>query len=269
MKSIAQSLWMSSVAVLFSTQAAFAFGPKPVPVPVYTGTPVVLAPGLLIPLTSYDDPKIKAHFSSRGYEFVVAQQLPSGSVEARADKLCSEIKRLVPTGAFHIMAISMGGLDSRRAIQKCGLGDRVISLTTVSTPHRGTPLADGATPGKPGLLKDLGDSLYDLSTARAAAFNDSVLDDSRVKYFSIGFMIPEPVSTSDLLTWFMHKTIKDKSGQDNDSMVGVDSANWGTYLGTLEGSHMAISVANKYNGGFIYEATYEKVLENLSKVDRK
>ena len=266
MKTFVQSLCMSTVACLFSTQLVFGMGPKPTPPPVYAHTPVVLAPGILIPLTSYDDPKIKAVFTQYGYDLVVAQQQPSGSVEARATKLCAEIARLVPTGQFHIMAISMGGLDARRAIQKCNLSSRLISLTTVSTPHRGSPLADTATPGT-GLFKDLGDAIYDLSTARTAAFNNSVIDDLHVKYFSIGFMIPEPVSMNDFLTWMLHKTIKDKSGQDNDGLVGVDSANWGTYLGTMEGTHMAISVANKYNGGFIYEATYAKVLQNLVRVD--
>jgi hypothetical protein len=38
----------------------------------------------------------------------------------------------------------MGGLDARYLISKLGYGTKVASLTTISTPHRGSPLADVA-----------------------------------------------------------------------------------------------------------------------------
>lgn len=41
-----------------------------------------------------------------------------------------------------IIAHSMGGLDSRIVVSKLGYGDRVASLTTISTPHRGSAIAD-------------------------------------------------------------------------------------------------------------------------------
>ena len=43
---------------------------------------------------------------------------------------------------IHIIAHSMGGLDSRYMISKLGMADRVLSLTTISTPHHGSPIAD-------------------------------------------------------------------------------------------------------------------------------
>jgi triacylglycerol lipase len=170
------------------------------------------------------------------------------------------------------MAISMGGLDARRAIQKCELGDRLISLTTVATPHRGTPLADSIAKDEPssGLFKELGDSLKDLRTSACATFNDNVTDDERVQYYSIGFMIEEPVTlqNTDFLTWYLHLSIKNKSGESNDGLVGTGSAEWGTYLGTMMGNHLAISVANQeYRGEKIYQATYQAVVDNLVSVD--
>src|SRR5262252_6205372 len=42
----------------------------------------------------------------------------------------------------HLIAHSMGGLDSRFLIAKLGLANRVLSLTTIGTPHHGSPIAD-------------------------------------------------------------------------------------------------------------------------------
>ena len=42
----------------------------------------------------------------------------------------------------HLIGHSLGGLDSRFLISKLGMADRVLSLTTIGTPHHGTPLAD-------------------------------------------------------------------------------------------------------------------------------
>ena len=36
----------------------------------------------------------------------------------------------------------MGGLDARYLISRLGMADRVLSLTTLGTPHRGTSFAD-------------------------------------------------------------------------------------------------------------------------------
>jgi triacylglycerol lipase len=42
----------------------------------------------------------------------------------------------------NIVAHSMGGLDARYLITHLGMADRVRSLTTIATPHRGTYLVD-------------------------------------------------------------------------------------------------------------------------------
>jgi triacylglycerol esterase/lipase EstA (alpha/beta hydrolase family) len=55
----------------------------------------------------------------------------------------------------------MGGLDARYAISLLGLARRVASLTTIGTPHRGTPVGDGFGP----LLSRLGiEGALDVST---------------------------------------------------------------------------------------------------------
>jgi triacylglycerol lipase len=99
----------------------------------------------------------------------------------------------------------MGGLDARELVSVLGYGDRVASLTTVSTPHRGSRVADMSL----GLIEgaddkaleaiakaigtsyssvaddaDLKQALRDLSEANADAFNAAHPDDARVYYQS-------------------------------------------------------------------------------------
>lgn len=70
---------------------------------------------------------------------------PYNSVEDRAPFLALAIDDvLARTNAakVHLIAHSQGGLDARYVISVLGYDDRVATLTTVATPHRGTPLAD-------------------------------------------------------------------------------------------------------------------------------
>ncbi len=67
-----------------------------------------------------------------------------GSVEGNAAQLKEEIKDILQeTGAekVNIIGHSKGGLDAKHMIQKMDMADRVASLTTLCTPHRGSPVA--------------------------------------------------------------------------------------------------------------------------------
>lgn len=71
----------------------------------------------------------------------------TGSIELRARGLADEITRFRfpdPGGPIHIVAHSMGGLDARYLLQQnlSGLTGRIASLSTIGTPHRGSPIAD-------------------------------------------------------------------------------------------------------------------------------
>lgn len=133
---------------------------------------------------------------------------PFDSIEARSAVLERVIdETLLSTGAdkVNVIAHSMGGLDARYLISTLGYGDRVASLTTISTPHRGTAGADlglGLVPGiadsvvdaLAGLLGvrisgqassvDVRAALVDLSEANAPTFNRETADDPRVYYQS-------------------------------------------------------------------------------------
>lgn len=97
---------------------------------------------------------LKAHLQAGGHTAQFPPVPPIGTCESRARVLADAIQQAYPTGAVHIIAHSMGGLDSRMLIARNlhGLSDpgRIASLTTLSTPHRGTPLADLLVGPRPG-----------------------------------------------------------------------------------------------------------------------
>jgi len=237
--------------------------------------PVVYAPGMGVPSSFSEKFKpVYALFKKHGYQFYVSRAPQGKTIEERSEILMNEITRLVGrTKKFHIVAHSMGGLDARRAIQRYDLGERVISVTTIATPHHGTPLADYLVKrgeDRDGFMsdllkaaiKDIGDAGKDMTTWNMKVFNDRVQNDPRVGYYSLGYWIPE--QEDSLLGTNTWKIIADAGSPLNDGMVGADSSEWGTYLGSFEGKHLAQTLPVKYKGEYIYEDTFMKVINNLS-----
>ena len=90
---------------------------------------------------------LQSHIAQAGRHTAIFPEVPpAGTSETRAPILARAIQQAFPNGPIHIIAHSMGGLDSRTLIARNlnGLADpgRIASLTTVSTPHRGSPVAD-------------------------------------------------------------------------------------------------------------------------------
>lgn len=154
------------------------------------------------------DPGIGPALTADGHTVYFADLPPVEGVAERAAALAPQVDAVLSqTGVaqVHIIAHSQGGLDSRYLISQMGYGDRVASLTTLSTPHRGTPLADAALglagaadqspalalfqqlAGGDGAILDqaaLDRALYDLAEANAAAFSAANPDAPGVLYQS-------------------------------------------------------------------------------------
>ncbi|CAE6412605.1 unnamed protein product [Rhizoctonia solani] len=124
---------------------------------------------------------------------------------------------------------------------------RVLSVTTIATPHRGSAFADyflstlgrQNIPGFASLMEKLpigggdGKAFESLTLDSMRKFNEETPDDPNVHYFSWGSKF-EPGVFDALGFGFSHKIIMQKEGP-NDGLVSVKSARWGTYLGTLDG----------------------------------
>jgi triacylglycerol lipase len=175
-----------------------------------TRYPIVLAHGFLGSANGFAgfDPRVSEALEADGHAVFRASVPPFGDVHQRALALAADVDRvLAETGAakVDIIAHSMGGLDARELVSTLGYGDRVASLTTIATPHRGSAIADvslgllagasddalaaiaklaGKSYGDVANDADLRGALSDLSERGAEAFNRTHPDDARVYYQS-------------------------------------------------------------------------------------
>ncbi|THH09198.1 hypothetical protein EW145_g2195 [Phellinidium pouzarii] len=188
---------------------------------------------------------IKEVLEARGIEVLITRVPATSSPVERAKVLESKISEVYPGRAVHLIGHSMGGLDCRylttHLIQR---KFRVLSITTIATPHRGSSFADHfiATLGKERFpsfvsLLDLlpngggdGSAFESLTIGAMRKFNEETPDVKSVKYFSWGAVV-EP-GLFDAFKW-PHSVVLEKEGP-NDGLVSVASSRWGTYLGTLE-----------------------------------
>ena len=88
--------------------------------------------------------------------------VPYAKIETRAARwvrLIHKIKNQTGAGKLNIVAHSMGGLDMRYALSQLDAAPHVSSLTTVSTPHHGTSLAELALNTPTGIRDKIGDFL--------------------------------------------------------------------------------------------------------------
>lgn len=166
---------------------------------------------------------------------------PAGSVETRAAQLAALVRE-IPASRVNIVAHSMGGLDARHAIARLGLRDRVASLVTIGTPHRGTPLADlGERIVPPAIARALSRvldlrGLHDLTTEGLLAFNRDTPDAPGVAYCSV--VGTSRLSHTNPALWPSRAFLSARSGA-NDGLVPASSQRWGTVLREIEADHWA------------------------------
>jgi triacylglycerol lipase len=180
------------------------------------------------------------------------------------------------------MGHSMGGLDARLVVRAYPeIAARCASVTTLSTPHRGSAVADwavrqldGASARAPELDRVLALFGDDVSALRqlttwhmAEVFNTRVRDDSRVRYFSFGFAVPSPVVLNLHVPWlwFTHALLVDAGRPLNDGLVDSVSARWGEFQGIFAGDHWSETGPIPIGGRLIYRETFSRALDLLDR----
>jgi len=87
--------------------------------------------------------RIQKFLEQLGCKVIVPKVAPSGGVKFRANELNRFIEEKFPNQKVHLIAHSMGGLDCRYLITHIKPKSfKVLTLTTLSTPHRGSPFMD-------------------------------------------------------------------------------------------------------------------------------
>ncbi|KJA25859.1 hypothetical protein HYPSUDRAFT_386843 [Hypholoma sublateritium FD-334 SS-4] len=171
---------------------------------------------------------IKEVLEENGTEVLITRVPATSSPVDRAKVLEARISEVYPGRAVHLIGHSMF---------------KVLSITTIATPHRGSAFADHflSTVGRtrmPSVLSLLdllpngggdGAAFECLTIESMRKFNEECPDVPGVRYFSWG-AVYEP-GLIDTWKW-PHSVILEKEGP-NDGLVSVASSKWGTYLGTL------------------------------------
>ncbi|KAL9075561.1 MAG: hypothetical protein Q9161_001634 [Pseudevernia consocians] len=181
-------------------------------------------------------------------EVILTSVPPSASIEERAAKLSHDIEKKAHGKSVNIVAHSMGGLDARYMISRLKPPNvKVLSLTTVASPHRGSAFADYVFDqiGPENLprvyralqLMRVETGAFSQLTRRYMAkdFNPKTPDREGVRYFSYGATATPPLWSAFRQP---HRIVEAEEGP-NDGLVSVASSRWGTYKGTLVGvSHL-------------------------------
>jgi triacylglycerol lipase len=213
---------------------------------------LVFASGFLMPqrLLGIDYFRgMQAHIRKGGVHTAIFPRVPpTGTTQVRAQVLADAIYGAYPDLEVHIIAHSMGGLDSRTLIAANlnGLSNpgRIASLTSVSTPHRGSPVADLLAGPKPGSVRRvvyekvrraiaaLGvntGALANLTTEAASRVPDVTGTHPHIRYrsyFAAGR--PGRLATCIALApthYYIHKV----TNQQNDGVVALESAKYGEF----------------------------------------
>jgi triacylglycerol lipase len=187
---------------------------------------------------------IGQHLADLGVTVHQARLPALASVPERAARL-AEFIRGVGAEQVNVIAHSMGGIDARYAIAKLGLADKVASLTTIGTPHHGTPLAElgriGPALTARALVKKLGlpsDSLDWLTPEQMASFNIEITDHPKVSYASVVCRAGKRVWNRNPIFLASHAYVKQRAGT-NDGVVPAWSQRWGRMLCEIQADHWA------------------------------
>jgi triacylglycerol lipase len=214
--------------------------------------PIVLVHGLLgfdrVRVGNYTIacyfPGIAEALRGAGNRVLVPTLSPTAGIAQRAQQLKDFLQKESPGEPVHLLAHSMGGLDARWMIANLGMEERVLTLTTLGTPHRGTAFADWGVTKFDRLLRPVLDFLsvpmqafHDLTTSACRAFNEGAPDSAKVRYFSVAgqhdgsYLAPG---------WLLPYGVVLRAEGPNDGVVSQASANYGEHLEVWEGDHFSL-----------------------------
>ena len=215
-----------------------------------------------------------------------------GTVEDNANVVREKIEEVLKEhhcDKVNIIAHSKGGLDARYLISGLHMEDKVASLTTMCTPHRGSELMKLLNKLPDGIyrfvaslfdksFKKIGDPSPDcyhsskqLSADFCKEFNEKYPDAPGVYYQSYASVVTHTfgdrlLSVPNLLMYLL-------GAPKNDGLVSIESAKWGDFQGTFESTGRRgishgdmIDLKREDYKGFDILETYIKIVERLKEL---
>lgn len=214
-----------------------------------TKYPILFVHGVFFRDTKYFNywGRIPVELETNGATIFYGNHHSASSVADSAAELKSRITEiLAETGAekLNIIAHSKGGLDCRYAISKLGIADKVASLTTINTPHKGCLFADCLLSKIPSSIKNkvadtynstlrkFGESnpdfltaVNDLTDSACKQLNTEIPTPQGIYCQSVGSVLTKATSGKFPLNLSYH-LVKYFSGE-NDGLVDETSFKWG------------------------------------------
>jgi triacylglycerol lipase len=178
-----------------------------------------------------------------------------GTIEYNANDIKTKIFSIIKEVGcekVNIIAHSKGGLDVRYMISMLDMGKYVASLTTISTPHRGSKVIDIIYNVPDSVYKPIsnfvdkcfrriGDNNPDFYTASkqfstyfSNEFNNRVKNVTGVYYQSYTSVMKNMFS--DYILTIPYFVVKAVEGA-NDGLVSIPSSKWGEFKGVLVNKH--------------------------------
>ncbi|TGK11988.1 lipase [Leptospira fletcheri] len=262
-----RKLGLSLLILFICSGSLFASGGGSSSKPLAGAYPIILSHGLfgwgtdssgVISIISYWG-GMDSYLTSQGATVYAPTKTAAQSNEVRGAQLASKINVYMAANGFtkvHILGHSQGGLDSRYAISNLGLSSKVSTLTTLNTPHRGSPIADIISNVLPDWIKpfvsavlgvvvqlvygggqqDALAALGSLTTSGTALFNSYTPNSSGVKYYSYGSYITIPDLIQHPLMGILQPAcaaggLFNGQGATCDGLVPYSSLKWGTFNG--------------------------------------
>lgn len=175
-----------------------------------------------------------------------------GTIENNGQVIKEKIKEVLAANhcsKVNIIAHSKGGLDARYLISGLHMDGQIASLTTISTPHRGSELLDILNKLPDGVYHFVS-SLFDKSYARfgdlnpdcyhaskqlsrtyCQAFNERYPDSPKVYYQSYASYVKHPFG--DPMLGIPSLLMSLSGAAKNDGLVSITSAKWGHFKKTF------------------------------------
>ncbi|MAT98892.1 MAG: hypothetical protein CL608_17245 [Anaerolineaceae bacterium] len=219
--------------------------------PLISTLQVLLADRNLAPDRTHYFRRIRSFLQKHQFEVYHSDVSWASDVSIRGQELAQNISNILDkTGhkKVHIIGHSMGGLDARYAIVKEGIADKVASLTTIGTPHLGTPVAihildqggDFVIEALMELFEFDSEGFLTLTPDARVWFNDESRE-AEAKNDVVYHVYASSQKKKKILSLLQHswQIIHDEEG-DNDGLVSVASQLWANEVVAEDGTTKSI-----------------------------
>lgn len=198
--------------------------------------------------------KLPAYLGSSGTPVYVVELTTDSSIGERAAVLKNFLETDLKGQMVNLICHSLGGLDARYAASVLG-ATQIASITTIGTPHQGSPLADWAVRQMQKnypwywIFRLLG---YDMRQRRflpeltteymANTFNPKVPNMNGIRYFSVQSRGSFATRSMSYLLWFTNNWLENERHpmalNGHDGLVPYDSQEWGTVIYNAQMDHL-------------------------------